>query len=340
MKKRSTVIGVVAAMATTLIGAGGVRAQDVANVAAAKKEGRVVWYTSTPIRTAQVIAQMFEKRYGVHVELFRSGGSAVLRRFLQEAQAKRVFADVLTTSDPSAAEQLAQSGTFVPFKPKNFNKILASGRDAAGDYIAQRLNIITFYARSDKVAPADIPHTWESLLDPKYKGKLVMTDPSFTSLQLTVVGMNAKIKGWQYYKKLRANDIMVVPGNQQVSDMVKSGERTIAAGALDSYAAEDRKSGSPIESIYPSDGTYIIPSPTSVVKGSPHPNAARLLAQFMISDKVQKLFPADGAYSARIDLPPPAGAPAIKNIKEIKVDYAYLRKESAVVKKKFDEIFE
>ncbi|MDH7794846.1 MULTISPECIES: extracellular solute-binding protein [unclassified Beijerinckia] len=315
-------------------------AQDRADLEAAKKEGKVVWYTSTPVETGQKIAKMFEAKYGVKVEIFRSGGSAILRRFLQEAQAKRINADLLTTSDPAAAAELGDQGMFVPFKPVNFDKIPDSAKDANGNFIAQRLNIITIYVRSDKMPAAMAPRTWDALLDPKYKGLQVMTDPSFTSLQLTVVGMNAKEKGWGYYEKLRQNDIMIVQSNQQVSDMIKRGERVIAAGALDSYAAEDRKDGHPIETIYPTDGTYVIPSPTSVVKGSPNPNAGKLLAEFMISDDVQKLFPEDGAYSARIDMPPPAGSPAIKDIKVIGVDYAFLRKQGPVVKKKFNEIFQ
>jgi iron(III) transport system substrate-binding protein len=328
------------AAAITLALTGMARAQDKADAEAAKKEGKVVWYTSTPVETGQKIAKMFEAKYGVKVEMFRSGGSAILRRFLQENQAKRINADLLTTSDPAAAAELGDQGMFLPFKPANFDKIPEGAKAADGSFIAQRLNIITIYVRSDKLSGADVPRTWDALLDPKYKGKQVMTDPSFTSLQLSVVGMNAKQKGWGYYEKLRQNDIMIVQSNQQVSDMIKRGERVIAAGALDSYAAEDRKDGHPIETIYPSDGTYVIPSPTSVVKGSPNPNAGKLLAEFMISDEVQKLFPEEGSYAARIDMAPPAGSPAVKDIKLISVDYDFLRKQGPVVKKKFNEIFQ
>ena len=67
-----------------------------------------------------------------------------------------------------------------------------------------------------------------------------MTDPSFTSLQVSVVGMMSKERGWGFYEKLRDNDIMIVQGNQQVSDMLKRGERLIAVGALDSYAADSQ----------------------------------------------------------------------------------------------------
>ena len=129
-----------------------------------------------------------------------------------------------------------------------------------------------------------------------------MTDPSFTSLQVSVVGMMSKARGWGYYEKLRANDVMIVQGNQQVSDMLKRGERLIAVGALDSYAADLSSEGHPIKTLYPSDGVFVIPSPTSVVKGSPNPNAAKLFAEFMIGDDAQKIFPADGGYSARIDI--------------------------------------
>jgi iron(III) transport system substrate-binding protein len=310
------------------------------DLAAAKTEGKVVWYTSTPVETANKIAKLFETQTGIRVELFRSGGGAILRRFMQEHQAGRVAVDVITTSDPAASAALARKDTFVPFKPTNFDKVPEAGKDATGAYVAQRLNIITIYARTDKVAPADMPKTWTDLTDPKYKGKLVMTDPSFTSLGLMVVTSLSKRLGWDYYEKLRKNDIMVVQGNQQVSDMIKRGERLIAAGALDSYAADDRKEGHPITTIYPADGVFIIPSPTAIVKGSPNPNAAKAFAEFMLSDAAQKLFPEDGGYAARVDVAPPAGNPEVSKMKSLPVDYDEVEKESARVKRRFNEIFQ
>src|SRR5690606_19438817 len=151
------------------------------------------------------------------------------------------------------------------------------------------LNLMTIYLREDKVAEADRPKSWSDVTNPKYKGQLVTTDPSFTSLQVSVVGMMTKERGWGFYEKLRANDIMVVQSNQQASDMLKRGERLIAVGALDSYAADERKKGHPMKTLYPADGVFVIPSPTSIIKGSPSPNAAKLFAAFMISEPVQKL---------------------------------------------------
>src|ERR1700730_5635213 len=243
-------------------------AQDAVDVAKSKAEGKVVGYTSTPIEEAQRIGELFRAQTGIAVELFRSGGSQILSRFQQEINAGRVAVDVLTHSDPAAARAMAKKGRFVPFRPRNFEHVPDAAKAADGAFIGQRLNMMTHYLRTDKLAPADEPKTWDELTAPKYKGKLAMADPSFTSLQVSVVAMMSKLRGWGFYEKLRQNDVMIVPGNQQVSDLLKRGERVIAVGALDSYAADLKAAGHPIKTLYPSDGVFVIPSRTAVVTGA------------------------------------------------------------------------
>jgi iron(III) transport system substrate-binding protein len=85
---------------------------------------------------------------------------------------------------------------------------------------------------------------------------------------------------------------------------------------------------------------FVIPSPTSVVKGSPDPNAAKLFAEFMLGDAVQNLFPSDGGYAVRTDIRAPAGSPDLKSLKIIAVDDDYIEKEAARIKKQFNEIFQ
>jgi iron(III) transport system substrate-binding protein len=313
---------------------------EAVDLAAAKREGRVVWYTSLPIALSQKLAGLFEQRSGIKVELFRSGGSAILRRFLQEKDAGRVLADVLYTADPAATAALAAKDTFVAFQPANFDKIADVAKDPHGRYYALRLNMITLFARTDLLAPADVPRSWKDLTDARYKGKLVIADPSFTAVQVAVVATLAKKLGWGYYDALRNNDTMVVPGNQQLADMLKRGERQIAAGGLDSYAYDLRREGHKVASIVPADGGFAVPGPIAVLKGSPDPNAAKVFAEFLISDEVQAIVVADGAYSARADLPPPEGEIALKELNLLAVDYDALEKDAPAVKRKFNEAFQ
>jgi iron(III) transport system substrate-binding protein len=311
---------------------------DPVNLAAARKEAAVTWYTSTPVEAAQKIASMFEAETGIKVQLFRSGGSAVLRRFLQEMDARRVVADVLTISDPAAAGMLIKRDLLVPFKPKNFDRIRDEVKDPKGYHVAQRLNLVGMVIRTDKVPLA--PRNWTDLTDARYKGQMVMADPSYTAIQLMIVGTLSRRYGWEFYEKLRANDVMIVQGHQQVSEALTRGERIIGAEGADQFAWKERKIGHKVASVFPTDGAFAIPAPTAVIKGGPHPNAAKALAEFMIGDAVQKLFPGEGIYAARSDVEPPPGNPPLSQIKLMPVDYAQIEKESKALKARFNDIFQ
>ena len=346
VRTRQVVVGLLVSMASLAAALAGVLpahaqqgfAPDAVDLAAAKKEGQVTWYTSTPVETAQKIATMFQQETGIKVELFRSGGSAVLRRFMQEIDARRVVADVLTISDPSAASMLIKRELLVAFRPRNFDKVPDAVKDPKGYHVAQRLNLAGIIVRTDKVAAP--PKNWIDLTDARFKGQLVMPDPSYTAIQLMVVGTLSKKYGWEFYQKLRANDIMIVQGHQQVAETLTRGERLVAAEGADQQAWVDRKAGHKVQTIFPSDGAFAISAPTAVIKGSPHPDAAKALAEFLIGDKVQRLFPGEGIYAARSDVPPPPGNPPLSQIKLLPVDYDEIEKEAAALKKKFNEIFQ
>lgn len=328
---------------TALVLAGGTRpsrAADAVDMEAARKEGRLVWYCSVPVATAQKVANMFEQHTGIKVELFRSGGSNILRRFQQEYDSGKVFVDVLTHSEPAAARAMTKKGMFVPFKATDFDKVPAEVKDPDGHHVAQRLNVMAIYARDDLLPAADRPRTWTDLLNPKYKGKLVMADPSFSSLLVVITGTLARAHGWAFFEGLRRNDIMLVQSNQQVSDMIKRGERVIAMAADAAYVGEGRRQGMKISTLYPEDGTFVIPSPSSIVKGSPNPNAAKAFADYMLSRPVQELFPHEYLYSARIDVPGPEGYPPLSSIKMFPIDYDYIEAESARIRRRFAEVMQ
>jgi len=154
-----------------------------------------------------------------------------------------------------------------------------------------------------------------------------------------VVAMTAKLRGWDFYEKLNKNDIVVVQGNEQALNMVKTGERPIAAGADSQYANAARMAGHRIENFFPSDGTFAVPATTAVVKGSKNPNAAKLLAEYTLSLEAEKLWAESGIYAARLDVEPPPGSPRIADIKVIPMDFAYITSVTTQVKRRFSEIF-
>ena len=312
---------------------------DRADRAAAQREGNLSWYTSTPFPLVQQLADRFTQDTGIKVQLLRSGGEAVLRRFLQEYQAGQAGADVITMSDAGAAIGLTRQGVFVPFRPAGFDKVLDDAKDPNGHWIAQRVHLIGMPVRTDKVAERDRPKTWSDLKDPKFKGMMVMPDPSFTAIQLTVVGMLSQKFGWDFYRALRKNDTMIVQGHQQVYKIMQQGERVIGAEGADPRSFNDGKEVPNQSVIYPSEGVFIVCSPVAIIKNARNPNAAKLFAEFMVSPPAQRLIADNAIHSSRTDIAPPQGQPGLNEIKFIPVDLNHIEKNARELKARFSEIF-
>jgi len=313
---------------------------DQADRAAAVREGNVSWYSSTPFPLVQQLADKFSADTGITVTLLRTGGEAVLRRFLQEYQAGQAGADVVTMSDAAAANGLTRKGVFVPFKPEGFDQVVDGAKDKDGHWIAQRVHLIGIPVRTDLVAEKDRPKTWSDLMDPKFKGKMVMPDPSFTAIQLIVVGMLSQKFGWGFYQALRANDTMIVQGHQQVYKMMQQGERVIGAEGSDPRSFHDGKDVPNQAVIYPTEGMFEICSPVAIVKNARNPNAAKLFAQFMLSPVAQRMIAASAIHSSRVDIAPPPGQLSLKQVKTMPIDLDHIETRARELKNRFNEIFQ
>jgi iron(III) transport system substrate-binding protein len=333
-----------AALGFALVAAAPAMAQgfkpDPVDVAAAKKEGSVSWYTSTPVQLAQELANKFQAETGIHIQLLRTGGSAVLRRIQSEIKAGHPGADMLTFSDAGAANTMAAEGLFLPFKPVGFDKVLDEVKDKDGRWIAQRIELAGMSVRTDKVAEAHRPKTLSDLKNPKYKGMMVMPDPSFTAIQLVVVSMLSQKLGWDYYKALRTNDTMIVQGHQQIYQTLQTGERIIAAEGADPRSYNKGKPVANQTMIFPTEGSLFVCSPMAILKATTKPNAAKLFLQFMITPEAQAMITASGRNGSRGDVAPPQGQPPLTQIKSIPIDYAYVDKHARDTKNKFSEIFQ
>ncbi len=313
---------------------------DRADADAARREGNLSWYTSTPFPLVQQLIDRFQQDTGIKIQLLRTGGQAVLRRFQQEAAAGRPGADVMTMSDAGAANGLARQGWFEPYRPEGFDKVVSEARDRDGRWIAQRLSIVGIPIRTDKVPDQDVPKTWSDLRHTRYKGLMVMPDPSFTAIQLIVVGMLSRQLGWDFYKALRANDTMIVQGHQQVFSTMQQGERVIGAEGADPRSFTGGKEVPNQKMIYPTEGVFIVSSPTAVIKGARNPNAAKLFAQLMVSPVAQRMIAEGGIHSSRVDVAPPPGQPALGDMKFIPVDLDLIEERSRELKARFAEIFQ
>jgi iron(III) transport system substrate-binding protein len=98
-----------------------------------------------------------------------------------------------------------------------------------------------------------------------------MPDPSFTAIQLVVVGMLSRTLGWDFYKALRANETMIVQGHQQVFSTMQQGERVIGAEGADPRSFADGQEVPNQKLIYPTEGVFVVSSPTAVIRGAQHP---------------------------------------------------------------------
>src|SRR5574341_26304 len=154
-----------------------------ARLEAAKKEGKVVWYTSLAVPSSEKIAKLFEAAYpGIQVEVHRTGSQRVLQRIMQEVQANIKNADVVHTSDAGHFVLLREKKLLAQYAPAGVEKFPAGFKDRDGYHYGLRATL-SVIAYNPKLIPAgEAPKTWKDLLDPKWRGKLVTADRKSTRL--------------------------------------------------------------------------------------------------------------------------------------------------------------
>src|SRR6266571_4858245 len=155
-------------------------AQD-ARVDAARKEGKVVWYTSLALSSSEKVAKLFEAAYpGIKVEVHRTGSQRILQRVMQELQANLKLVDVIHTSDAGHFVLLKEKKLLMKYTPAGVEPFHAGFKDRDGYYYGLRatVNVIAYNAKL--VSAGDVPKGWKDLLDPKWKGKLVTAHPGYS----------------------------------------------------------------------------------------------------------------------------------------------------------------
>jgi iron(III) transport system substrate-binding protein len=336
----SIVIRAVTLLAVVLIAAGGASAQD-ARLEAARKEGKVVWYTSLALPSAEKVAKLFETAYpGVKVEVHRTGSERILSRVMQELQAGIKNVDVVHTSDAGHFVLLKSKGLLTKYTPAGVDAFPAGFKDRDGYFYGLRATVSVIAYNTKAVPAAEAPKTWKDLLDPKWKGKMVTAHPGYSGVIATHVLALVNQHGWDYFKQLAQNRLMLVQSAVDPAGVVASGERAVAVDGGEYTFYQTRKKGNPIELVYPKDGVPLIVSPTAITSFAPHPGAAKLFTDFSFSREVQQVMAdSEGLYTGHPEVKYPADKPKLSDLKLLSVDPEELEKRNEEIKTRFVEFF-
>ncbi len=273
-------------------------AADEALVTAAKREGQLVWYTTQIInQLAQPVADAFGKKYGIKVQVVRADAAEITLRIMSEAKAGKVQADVFdgTASSPP----LKRAGLVLKWQPESAKTFGAQYIDKEGYWIATNQYVIAPSFNTELVKRGTEPKTWTDLLDPKYAGKMAVSSGASTSggagLTGTVLHDMGEEKGMEFLRKLATQKVAVIASSARtVTDQVMQGEYAIGLMMSNNQPVSSARLGAPVDTLRWSSSLAAV-SAVAVLKDAPHPNAGKLLLEFLISEDGQKLF-ADADY--------------------------------------------
>jgi len=311
-------------------------------IAAARKEGKVVWYTSIDLSGAERIAKAFEAKYpGIPGRVERSGAERVFQRIGQEYTSRIYAVDVVNSSDAAHLIVWKNNGWLASYVPEDVAKYFpAEHKDADGLFASVRVTLCPIAYNTNLVKAEEAPKSYADLLDPKWAGKIVKAHPSYSGTILTATYQIARDIGWSFFEKLAQQRIMQVQSATDPPKKLALGERAIMADGGEYVALQSKEKGDPIEIVYPAEGTPLIVGPNAVFKNAPNPNAARLLQSYMFSAEGQQvLIDTAGMHSVHPQTKEKPGRKSLKDIRLMKDDAAAVERESENIKKRYAQIF-
>ena len=254
--------------------------------AAAKKEGALTLYTTIAEKDLPAIIKPFEEKYGIKVTVWRAGTDKVLQRTVQEARAGRNEVDAIHFGSPEM-EALSREKVLQAVATPVHKDLLAGSVPAHREWAATILSVWVQAYNTNAVKKADLPRTYQDLLDPKWKGKLgieVKNDDWFA----TVVSQMGEQKGVEFFKKLVAtNGISPRKGHTLLNNMVVSGEVPMALTVYNYMPQQAKEKGAPID-WFVIEPAIARSNAIGVTRKSPHPAAALLFYEYMLGPEGQK----------------------------------------------------
>ncbi len=258
-------------------------------IAGAKAEGKVSWYTSLAGSSYKELAQGFEKKYGVKCEVYRAASNELQARISAEAKARQYIVDTIETTLP-LLKSLREDGLLAVYTSPHLLKYPAHAKEKAGNSLyywgVNRESFIGVGFNPNLMPASAVPKNFDGLLNPQLKGKLGMTT-SETGVRM--MGAILKFKGEAFANKLKAQDISLhsVSG-RAIADMAISGEVPISPSIFRDHAMESKLKGAPISWVA-MEGVPTNAGATSIIYQAPHPHAAVLMADYILSPEGQKI---------------------------------------------------
>jgi len=304
------------------------RADIKALEAGAKKEGELTWYVAHyTSEGAEDLGRGFTEMTGVKVNVVRTTAQVAYQRLLQDLKNNQTICDVFSSTDVGHYVRLAAEGRFEKYMPETESKILPAFRnfDPAGFYHATSAGLVVLTYNSTKVKAEEAPKKWQDLLDIKWKGKVSIGHPGFSGYVGTWVLTMKNLYSWSYFDKLEKNKPQIGRSINDTVTALNAGERQVAAGA-DGSTLFSAARGNPLAVSYPTDGSVLIIAPSAIMKGTKHPNAAKLFMEYLYSVEAAKINAKHFAIPLRPEVPSPPGAKAISEIKTIRPTVADIDK--------------
>ncbi len=311
-------------------------------IEAAKKEGKIVFYTAMDLQFAESLGKAFEAKFpGIAVRVERSGAERVFSRIDQEYSSNIHTVDVVNTADQAHCIIWKRNGWLAPYVPEEVVKHCDKRYyDPEGLHVTTRILISPFGYNTNLVKKEDAPRGFKDLLDPKWKGKLVKAHPAYSGTIMNATFQIARDLGWDYFVKLAAQNVMQVQSATDTPKRISLGERAIMVDGAGYLVIRYKEEGQPVDIIYPEEGTPLATSPSAVFKAAPNPNAARLFQNWMHSREGQQMV-VDYArqYSPHAQTVEKPGVRRLADIKLMKEDSEGVLEQADAVKKRYAEIF-
>jgi iron(III) transport system substrate-binding protein len=311
-------------------------------IEAARREGKVSFYTALELPVAERFGKVFEAKYpGIAVRVERSGAERIYQRIAQEQGSRINAVDVANSTDPAHYLDWKRNGWLAPYVPEDVARHFpAEQRDPDGTYatVCAWLSVIGY--NTGLVKPEDAPKSFGDLLDPRWRGRIVKAHPGYSGAILTVTFLLVRELGWGFFEKLAEQKIMQVQSAAEPPKKIQAGERAVMADGNDYNLTLLKDQGQPVEAVHPTEGTPVIIVPCGIFRNAPNPNAARLFESFLFSAEAQQMF--GDAFAHRsfhaLTKEKPGRAP-LSAFKLLKADPAAVLAQSEDIKARYTKIF-